>query len=251
VDTPTLELHHAPEDRATGAAIVIVPGGGYTYLDDYQFETIVQWLSRDLGVSAFLLRYRVAPDYGHPAPLQDTQRAVRTVRANAVAWGIDTERIGLLGFSAGGHLASTVGTHYDDGDPTAHDPVERVASRPTFMILVYPVISMVAPFTHEDSRTALLGANPDPELARLLSSELQVTGETPPTLLLHNDADPLVPAENSVAFYLALRNAGVSAELHTFQEGRHGPPLTSEGPWSAWPDLARTWLKELGVIGEG
>jgi acetyl esterase/lipase len=248
VDTPTLELHHAPADRATGAAIVVVPGGGYTYLDEYQLEAIVRWLTDDLGVSAFLLRYRVAPEYGHPAPFLDAQRAVRTVRVNAVAWGIDAERVGMLGFSAGGHLVSTVGTHHDDGDPTSPDPVERVASRPNFMILVYPVISMVAEFTHEDSRLALLGATPDPGLARYLSSELHVTPETPPTLLLHNDGDPLVPAENSVAFYLALQEAGVSAELHVFQNGRHGPPLSPKGPWAAWPELAQTWLEELGVI---
>jgi acetyl esterase/lipase len=179
----------------------------------------------------------------------DGQRAIRTARARASEWGIDPAKIGVLGFSAGGHLASTLGTHFDAGQPDAADPIDRANSRPDFMILCYPVISMTSEHMHQGSRENLLGKKPDAALARKMSNELQVTADTPPTFLWHTDADTVVPVENSVAFYLAMQQAGVPGELHVFQNGHHGLGLARDVPGtSAWPDLCRQWFEVRGLI---
>jgi acetyl esterase/lipase len=212
---------------------------------------VAEWLN-SIGVTAFVLKYRLAPRYQHPAPSQDASRAIRLVRARASEWGIDPARVGIIGFSAGGHLASTVGTHFDRGRPDAEDPIERVSSRPDFLILGYPVISFIEPFTHVGSRTNLLGKTPDPELVKSLSTETQVTKETPPTFLMHTSGDTGVPPENSVAFYLALHKAGVPAEMHIYERGRHGLGLAPADPaLSSWPQRCEAWLRVRGVLPEG
>ena len=209
---------------------------------------MAEWVNT-LGVAGFVLRYRIAPRYHHPAPITDAQRAIRMVRSRAKEWKIDSQRIGIIGFSAGGHLASTAGTHFDDGDPRATDPVDRVSCRPDFMILCYPVISFTTTYTHVGSRRNLLGKDPDPKLVENLSNEKQVTPRTPPTFLFHTDADKTVPAENSVLFYLALRKAGVPAEMHIYEPGRHGVGLAPKDPvLSTWPGRCTAWMKRRGLL---
>lgn len=249
-DRPALFLYPAPADRATGAGVVVCPGGGYAALaTGHEGHAVAEWLN-DLGVSAFVLRYRHGPRYRHPWPLRDAQRAVRMVRAHAGAWRVDPERLGVLGFSAGGHLASTVGTHTEPGAPSAADSLARFSTRPSFLTLVYPVISLVEPYAHAGSRRMLLGPDPDSALVRRLSSETQVTPETPPTFLVHTGQDETVPAENSVAFYLALRDAGVPAEMHLYEEGTHGFGLAPTDPvLSSWTDRWADWARERGLLG--
>ena len=249
-DRPMLYIFLPPAEKAVGTAVCICPGGGYGALAmDHEGRQIAEWLN-DLGIAAFVVDYRHRrKGYGHPAPLQDALRAVRTVRARAEEFGVRPDRIGILGFSAGGHLASTVITHFDGGNPDASDPIERVSSRPDFAILCYPVIAFGEPFTHLGSQRNLLGENPDPELLRSLSSEKQVRPDTPPTFLFHTDEDRGVPPENSVAFYLALRKAGVPAELHIFRIGRHGLGLAKGTPGTEfWPQLCEAWLRGLGFL---
>ncbi len=246
-DRPKLTLYRAPSDRASGAAIVVCPGGSYrTLASDHEGKQVAEWLN-GLGVSAFVLQYRVGPRYRHPAPLTDAQRALRLVRFRANEWGVDPARVGIMGFSAGGHLASTAGTRFDDGNPSAADPVDRMGSRPDLMILAYPVISFTATFTHTGSRQGLLGDPPDPKLAEELSNELRVTARTPPAFLFHTGNDPGVPVENSIAFYQALRAARVPAELHVFPKGPHGVGLAPQDPaLSQWPKLCAVWLQTMG-----
>src|SRR5258706_7069690 len=177
-DRPTLDVYMPPAAKATGAAVVIFPGGGYIQLDmDHEGGEMAQWFN-SLGVAAFVLKYRVGPRYHYPAMFQDAQRALRYVRAHAGDFGVATDRVGIIGFSAGGHLASTAATHFDAGDPSAADPVERIGSRPDFLILCYPVISFTSPYTHRGSRYMVLGAHPDPQLAENLSNEKRVTAQT-------------------------------------------------------------------------
>lgn len=241
-DKPTLTLWPAPPDKATGAAVVICPGGGYGHLAvGHEGKDVAAWLN-GFGVSAYMLKYRIAP-YKHPVPLGDAQRAVRTVRANAEKWKIDPARIGILGFSAGGHLASSAATHFDAGKADAADPVDRVSCRPDFAVLVYPVITM-GKFTHGGSKNNLLGKNPDQDLVDLMSNEKQVTAQTPPTFLIHTGNDGAVPVENSLAFFDACRAAKVPAELHVFESGPHGFGLGQPGkPYSAWPKLCEEWMR--------
>jgi len=250
LDKPKLTLYRAPADRANGAAIVVCPGGGYNVVaSDHEGRQVAEWLN-GLGVSAFVLQYRLGPRYRHPAPLQDAQRALRLVRARAADWGVDPHRLGILGFSAGGHLASTAGTHFDAGDPSAADPVDRQGSRPDFLVLCYPVIRLEGPATHRGSRERLLGPDPDPAQVRALSTETQVTPQTPPTFLWHTDEDTGVPPENSVAFYEALRAAKVPAEIHIFAKGPHGIGMAPQDPAaSLWPTLCANWLRALGFLG--
>lgn len=245
---PTLTLYQPSAEKATGAVVVICPGGGYGGLAAHEGQPITEWLN-GLGVSAVVLKYRLAPRYHHPAMLEDAARAIRTVRAHAKDWKIDPKRVGVLGFSAGGHLASTIATHFDAGRPDATDPVERLSSRPDRAILIYPVISLVTPYTHGGSKQNLLGQNPPNGLAESLSSELQVTPETPPTFLAHTDQDQAVPPENSLLFALALRKAKVPVELHVFEKGQHGLGLGRPGfAFSEWPQLCARWLDGQGFL---
>jgi acetyl esterase/lipase len=249
-DKPTLTISLPPADKATGAAVVVCPGGGYGHLAmTYEGLDVGNWLS-DHGIAGFVLKYRHrGTGYGHPAPLDDAQRAIRTVRARAAEFGVDPRRIGILGFSAGGHLASTAGTHFDAGKRDAADTIERASCRPDFLILCYPVISFTAPVTHAGSRKNLLGENPDPKQVEKFSSELQVTSETPPTFLFHTDADTGVPPENSVLFYLALRKAKVPAELHIYEQGPHGVGLGQKLPAvKSWPNCCIDWMRIRGLL---
>jgi acetyl esterase/lipase len=214
---------------------------------DHEGVQIAKWLN-SLGISAFVLQYRLGPKYHHPAMIDDAHRAIRTVRSRAESLHIQSDRIGIWGFSAGGHLASTAATHFDAGDANSADPIERAGSRPDFAILSYPVISL-GEFAHVGSRTNLLGKTPDPKLVEDLSNDLRVTAQTPPTFLFHTTADATVPVENSIRFYMALRKAGVPAELHIFQNGPHGVGLaTTDATLSAWGGLLANWMRERGLL---
>ena len=248
---PTLTLHRPAAAKANGGVVVVCPGGGYGGLAAHEAEPIAHWLN-DLGITAVVLRYRLGPEYHHPAMLQDAARAIRTTRANARTWEVDPARVAILGFSAGGHLAATAGTHFDAGDPAAADPVDRQSSRPDRMILVYPVISMKEPMTHAGSKRNLLGTNPTPDLVELLSNETQVKADTPPTFIAHTDADTVVPAENPLLFTLALRKARVPVELHLFERGPHGLGLGRDNlPFGEWPGLCARWLDGQGFLKPG
>jgi len=248
-DVPTLTVYQPRLGAEPRPAIVLAPGGGYVNLAmDHEGRQVAYYLNT-YGVTVLVLKYRLGPRYGHPAPLDDIQRAIRTVRAQASEWGVDPQRVGVMGFSAGGHLASTASTHFDAGQANADDPIDQQSSRPDFAILGYPVISMTAPWTHRGSRTALLGSSPDETTAASLSNETQVTPATPPTFLFHTDADTAVPVENSLAYYAALREAGVPAELHVFKDGRHGVGLAPGDPTlQVWPVLLGNWLRASGVV---
>jgi len=241
LDVPTLTPYLPAKEKATGAAIIICPGGGYARLADHEGKPVAEWLN-SVGVTAFVLKYRHTARYPHPAPLQDAARAIRTVRARASEWSVDPKRIGMLGFSAGGHLASTAGTHFDTGNAAASDPIERVSSRPDLLVLIYPVITM-REGTHAGSKRNLLGANPDESLVAQLSNDERVTAETPPTFLVHTVADAGVPVENSLRLAAALRRAGVPFELHLYERGPHGFGLGVKDPILAtWPDRLAAWL---------
>ncbi|NHN29333.1 alpha/beta hydrolase [Paenibacillus agricola] len=242
-DKPTL-VPYLVEGAAPSAAVVVCPGGGYQRRAEHEGEPIALWLN-SLGVSAFVVHYRVAP-YQHPNPLSDAQRAIRIVRSRAQEWNIDPARVGILGFSAGGHLASSSGTHYDKGQADAEDPIERESSRPDLLVLCYPVISFVAN-AHMGSRANLLGDPADPQLVELMSSEQQVTPETPPTFLWHTADDAAVPVENSLMFASALSRNKVPFELHVYESGRHGLGLGTEVVGvRAWTDACAIWLAKQG-----
>jgi acetyl esterase/lipase len=247
-DKPSLTIFPASGEGKVPTTVIVFPGGGYSHLSfDNEGTNVAAWLNR-LGITAFVLKYRLGPKYHHPIELGDAQRAIRYVRAHAAEYEYDANRIGVWGFSAGGHLAATAGTHFDAGKPDAADPIERLSSRPDFMILAYPVITFVEPYVHTGSRDSLLGENPDPALVALLSDETQVTAQTPPTFLFHTSEDATVPVQNSVMFYLALRKAGVPAEMHIFEKGQHGVGLAQDDPaLKAWPELLAAWLKVRGL----
>jgi len=248
-DKPTLTVFLPPAAQANGTAVVICPGGGYGGLAVYhEGKQVAEWLN-SLGVAGFVLRYRLGPRYHHPAPLNDAARAVRLVRVRAKVWNIDPKRVGIMGFSAGGHLASTLATHFSKGDPTANDPVERFGCRPDFLILGYPVITLVGPYAHAGSRRNLLGDRPAPKLVEQLSNEKQVTGQTPPTFLFHTSDDPGVSVQNSIMFYEALRKAHVPAEMHLYQSGPHGVGLAQRTPaLASWPKLCEDWMRTRGLL---
>lgn len=248
-DIPTISVYTPPAGEANGAAVVVCPGGGYGGLAiGHEGHDIGEWFN-SFGVTAFVLQYRHAPNYKHPIPLQDAQRALRTVRTRAKEWNLDTNRIGIMGFSAGGHLASTAGTHFDKGKPDAKDPIDRASSRPDFLILCYPVISFASEFTHKGSRRNLLGDKPEPKLVENLSNETQVTKETPPTFLFHTSEDKAVPPQNSILFYLALRKAGIPAEMHIYEHGRHGLGLATNVPAvNSWSKRCEEWLQSRGIL---
>ena len=231
--------------KPNGKAIVVCPGGGYGALaNDHEGKQIAQWLNSQ-GISAFVLRYRLGPKYRHPAMINDVQRALRTVRARAAEFKVNPAKIGVMGFSAGGHLSATAATHFDAGNVSSDDVVERASSRPDFAVLAYPVITFTEEaYVHKGSRRNLLGDNPDPKLVENLSAERAVTKETPPCFLFHTNADTGVPPENSVLFYLALRKHGVPAELHIYENGPHGVGLAwSDIALSTWPARLADWLR--------
>lgn len=251
-DKPSITIYLPERDKANGAAVVIFPGGGYGHLAmDHEGHQIAEWLN-SFGVAGFIVKYRHSRSgagYRHPAPLQDAQRAIRTVRSGAKKWNIDPGRIGIIGFSAGGHLASSLGTHFQQRYSEAKDEIDRVSCRPDFMILMYPVISFTEPFTHKGSRRNLLGENPPQELVENLSNENQITPETPPTFLVFGDDDKVVPVENGVAFYMGLKKAKVPAEMHIYEKGRHGFGLgVGMGPVSSWPLRCTDWMRARGLL---
>jgi acetyl esterase/lipase len=243
-DIPAITVYLPRNVTANTPSVIVCPGGGYVNLAmNHEGRQVANYLN-SLGFAAFVLRSRLGPRYRHPIELGDAQRAIRTVRSHAKDWRLDPARIGILGFSAGGHLAMTASTRFDAGKPDASDLVERAGSRPDFAVLGYPVITMTETWTHQGSKNSLLGANPDPALAKELSGEQAVTKDTPPTFLFHTNADTAVPAENSVYYYLALRKAGVPAELHIFEKGGHGVGLANEDTaLSEWSKLLANWLR--------
>ena len=248
---PEPTLTYFPARKGSGTAVIVCPGGGYGKVC-YGKEgiAIARWLNT-LGVAAFVLKYRLpAEGYIHPVPLQDAQRAIRLVRSSAGKYGIKPDRIGIMGFSAGGHLASTTGTHFDQGDATADDPVDSVSCRPDFMILLYPVITFEEPYAHMGSRHNLLGERRDDEqMVKGLSNNLQVTPRTPPNLLAHAKDDTKVPAENSISFNRACNEAGVLSELKVYEKGGHGFSLGREGTDSMqWTTDCENWLRRGGLI---
>lgn len=249
-DVPTLAAY-IPASNPTKTAVVIAPGGGYLHLSMVkEGSDVAQWLNAH-GVAAFVLKYRLGPAYHNPIELGDAQRAIRTVRADAAKYGIAADHIGMWGFSAGGHLTATAGTHFDVGNPSASDVVERQSSRPDFLILAYPVITMLDPSVHTGSRRYLLGDSPDPGQIQDMSDELHVSAQTPPTFLFSTTDDATVPIMNSVMFYSALVTAGVPVEMHIFQQGVHGAGLAPANPQlSVWPDLLIKWMRERGYAAQ-
>jgi acetyl esterase/lipase len=252
VDKPTLTVYLPAGVNETKTGVVVAPGGGYQHLAMAKEGTdIARWLNAR-GVAAFVLKYRLGPTYHHPIELGDVQRAIRIVRAHAAEYGVAEDHIGMWGFSAGGHLAATAGTHFDAGNASATDVVERQGSRPDFLILAYPVITLEPPVAHSGSSKYLLGDNPDPALVKELSAELHVTKDTPPTFLFATTDDKTVPVMNSVMFYSALVGVGVPAEMHLFQHGAHGAGLAAANPQlSVWPDLLMKWMRERGYAAAG
>lgn len=250
-DIPTLTVYLPEAKSATGASMVICPGGGYAGLASHEGEDYARFLNEN-GVAAFVLKYRLgSAGYRHPAMLQDAARAVRTVRARSGEWCLDRRRVGIMGSSAGGHLASTLLTHFDLGQADSVDPVERESSRPDLGVLCYAVITM-GQFTHEGSKRNLLGPEPSPETVDLLSNELQVTRDTPPCFLWHTYEDSAVAVENSLQFAVALRRHGIPLDLHIYQKGPHGLGLgtrewlpAKRHPWTT--DLLY-WLKARGFV---
>jgi acetyl esterase/lipase len=244
-DIPTLTVHLPAPEKATGAAVIICPGGGYAGLMmSYEGNDVADWLNQ-YGVAGIVLKYRVSP-YHHPVPMLDGQRAMRWVRANAATLHLDVNRIGIMGFSAGGHVASTIGTHFDIGNPKADDPIERVGCRPDFMLLVYPVITM-GEKTHAGSRENLLGHNPSAADILSLSNEKQVTAQTPPTFLAHSKLDSVVSVDNSAMFYAALQAQHVPTEFYELATGDHGLGCGHGKEWNLWQQHCLAWLRERGL----
>ena len=247
-DKPTITFYRANRN-ANGTAVVVAPGGGYGGLAmDHEGRQVAAYFNA-MGVTAFVLKYRLGPRYRHPIELGDAQRAIRRVRSGAQQFGIRADRVGMMGFSAGGHLTATAGTHFDEGKPDAADVIDRVSSRPDFLILGYPVVTFDPAVTHAGSVRNLLGENPDQKLRDELSNDLHVTDRTPPTFLFHTNADTGVVPENSVRFYLALRKAKVPAEMHIFENGPHGVGLARGDPaLGGWPAQVTQGVRGRGVL---
>ncbi len=257
-DKPAIYPFIAPKEKATGAAVLICPGGGYAMRAmEHEGYDFARWFN-DLGITAFVLRYRVNTwdhkKYGHPHAFTDATRAMRTVRSRAKEWGIDPDKIGVMGFSAGGHLASMLGTHFDNGNPKAKNALDKTSSRPGFLMLIYPVVSFTTEYTHRFSREMQLGSDLDSTLAEYLSTEKHVTSFTPSTFLMYTDDDPVLP-ENAILFYMALRKAKVPAELHIYEKGGHGYGMANgvgkaanDPILATWTTRLEDWLKNRGVI---
>jgi acetyl esterase/lipase len=255
-DKPSLKVFKA--EKPNGAAVVVCPGGGYGFLaDDHEGKQVAGWLN-SIGVTAFVLKYRIVtkdrPGPVHPAPLSDAQRAIKLVRLKAKDFDIDPKRVGIWGFSAGGHLASSAANHWDLGLGNGN-AIDNLSSRPDFCILAYPVITMEDGVTHAGSKRNLLGANPDEKLVEHYSNEKQVTKNTPPTFIFHTSEDKAVLPENATRFYLACKKAGVPVELHIYEKGKHGVGLGRDAKWTGgeksvatWPDRLADWMKSRGLL---
>ncbi|SDE14267.1 Acetyl esterase/lipase [Paenibacillus sp. UNCCL117] len=245
-EQPTLTPYLLPAGEGEHhPAVIVCPGGGYVKRADHEGRPVAEWLNR-IGISAFVLDYRVAPSK-HPAPLGDAKQAIRIVRANAEAWGIDSGRIGILGFSAGGHLAASASVLFEPGDEAAEDLLQRQSTRPDLAILCYPVISLLPEFGHQGSKNNLIGEEAPQELVKALSLELQVSPETPPAFIWHTSDDASVPVENALYFAAALRRNGVPFELHSYESGRHGLGLAPEHPYAEpWTAACERWLRNRG-----
>lgn len=250
VQEPAISVFLPSKKNATGQAVVICPGGGYEALAyDWEGTDIAKWLNSK-GIAGIVLKYRLpnskSVKVNHKAPLQDAQRAMRLVRFHAKDWNIDKDKVGIMGFSAGGHLASTLGTHFNHVDSFKKDAIDAISARPDFMVLIYPVITMKTKLTHQGSRNALLGEHPSENLVKKFSNELQVKSNTPPTFIVHATDDEVVPVENSLLFYKALKEKGISAELHIYPKGGHGFSLAlKKGSLHSWTKLFNAWLKNL------
>lgn len=253
VQTPEIAVYLPAKSIANGTGVVICPGGGYTVLAwDWEGSWMAKWFN-EMGIAAFVLTSRLprweSEECRDKVALLDAQRAMRLIRSKAVEWRLDPERIGIMGFSAGGHLASTASTHFDGGDAQASLEVDRFSSRPDFSILMYPVVSMDTTIAHMGSRKNLIGANPSAEMEAYYSNEKQITAETPPALLIHADNDRAVIPENSVAYYLGLRKHGIPAALHIFESGGHGFSFAEgRGDVEGWPEVAKDWLNGRGLL---
>lgn len=242
VDVPAVTIFQPTGHRPSRAAMVICPGGGYGHLAPHEGIGIGEWLA-GLGVTAAVLRYRLAPKYQHPVMHQDVSRAMRLVRAHAEALRVDLDKVGVMGSSAGGHMAATISTQWDEGDAAAEDPIERESSRPDVSVLLYPVISMIEHCSHGGSRRNLLGEDAPHALCEKMSAERNVNERTPPTFLFHTVDDPAVPVENSIMYAMALRKSGVPFEMHLYEHGRHGVGLAEDNPvLSTWSGLCANWL---------
>ena len=238
---PTIDVYQPPKATASGAAVLVCPGGGYTHLSTVKEGSDVAQVLVQHNITAIVLRYRHSPRYKYPVPIDDGMRAMRLVRSKAADWGVNPNRIGIMGFSAGGHLAATVSTLFDSGNAASSDKVEHVSCRPDFAVLVYPVITFTDPAaTHTGSRDALVGR--DQTLWTKLSAELNVTKNTPPVFIVHSSADRTVPPMNSISFYTACLKAGVPAELLMFDHGGHGFGLGSDNDLKNWPDMVIQWM---------
>jgi len=252
-DIPVLICYHA-KNNPTHAAVLICPGGGYiTLAMDHEGKQFGEWFN-SIGVSAYIVKYRVnswdKKKYAWPNAFNDASRAMRYIKYRSKEWNIDTTKLGIIGFSAGGHLVSTVGTHFDTDKRSMTDPIDKLSARPNFMILCYPVISIRKSYMHSGSKSMLLGNNADTAyLKEYLSNETQVKPNTPPTFIFQTNEDKTVPAEHAVSFYLALRKAGIPVEMHIFEPGPHGVGLAkSDSVLSVWPGLLKTWLVGKGIV---
>jgi len=255
IQNPNITVYLPTKRSATGEAVIICPGGGYWVL-------AYHWEGRDIaralnakGIAAIVLKYRLPTSNNyivrHKSPLLDAQRAMRMVRYHAKDWNIKPNKIGIMGFSAGGHLAATLSTHFDKGNLQAKDSIEQVSCRPDFSILIYPVISFIGEFIHQGSAKALLGENPSKKLLNNFSNELQVTKETPPAFLVHSSDDPAVPVKNSLVYYEALQKNNVAAEMHIYPYGGHGFSLAiGKGHLSSWIDRCTDWIQYINTPSE-
>ncbi|WP_166963091.1 alpha/beta hydrolase [Yeosuana marina] len=250
VQNPTLEVYLPTKRNATGQAVIVCPGGGYHYLTyDFEGTDIAKWFNSK-GIAAFVLKYRLPNSksikISYEAPLQDAQRAIRIVRSQAEKWNVNPNKIGIIGFSAGGHLASTLGTQFNTPNHFKETAIDTISARPDFIALIYPVVTMKLDYTHKGSRTNLLGENPSEDLVKQFSNELQVTKNTPPTFIVHAEDDHSVPVENSLQLYKALKDNGVITEMHLYPYGGHGFGLAlGQGRLEHWTDRLYEWLQSL------